>query len=96
MNFMTADQGYEFLISKITESMDVHSPKKLIKINSDEKFNEPWLSVSIKRSNQKCRKLCAKARASGLSSDYERYRAYRNALNRIKYHEKCTHYDNLF
>ena len=93
---MSTDTSYEYLTSTITAVLDRHSPKKVIKIHADERFVEPWLTVSIKKCNQKCRKLCAKAKRTGLPTDHDTYVGYRNALRRVKVIEKRNYYHNLF
>ena len=76
--------------------MDKHAPIKKLKIKADTPFREPWLTVKLKRYNQKCRKLCNKARVSGLEIDFIKYKQYHNTLNRLKLHEKRVHYSDLF
>ena len=93
---MTIDNSYKFLIDSITSVMDKHAPKKIVKIINSEKFREPWMTVSIKRANAKARTLCKKAKETGLQKDIDRYKLYRNMLNRIKLHEKRIHYTELF
>ena len=84
------------MMSVITAAMDLFAHKKEIQLKCDEKFREPWLTVSMKRCNQKCRKLCDKARRTSLEIDHIKYKKYRNVLNRIKVHEKRVHYSTLF
>ena len=90
------NDGYNFLISAITKVLDIHVPKKLIKIRECDKFREPWMTVKIRNYNARCRKLCNKARISGKESDFRKYKQYRNILNRLKVFEKRNHYDDLF
>ena len=59
---LDVNAGYEFLVSAITEALDKHAPKRTIILRSDEKFREPWLTIKLKKYNQKCHKLCNKAR----------------------------------
>ena len=93
---LNVNDGYSYLNKVVTDMMDKHAPKKLVKVKIDDKFYEPWMTVGIKRSNRKCRLLCNKARCSGLMSDQQLYKDYRNALNRIKLHEKRVHYESVF
>ena len=67
-----------------------------MRIRPDDRFVEPWLTVSIKKCNQKSRKLNKKANNSGLESDYRKYKEYRNVLNKIKQSEKRKCYNELF
>ena len=90
------NDGYNFLISPITKVLDIHVPKKLIKIRECDKFREPWMTVKIRKYNARCRKLCNKARISGKESDFRKYKQYRNILNKLKVFEKRNHYDDLF
>ena len=90
------NEGYEFLSTAIQEALDTHAPKRTVTVRSDERFREAWLTVKIKKYNQKCRRLCSRAKDSGLLSDFQKYKNYRNVLNRIKLHEKRVHYSNLF
>ena len=52
--------------------------------------------VSLRKYSSKCRKLCHKARLTKQNSDFERYKKYRNILNRLKLSEKKKHYTELF
>ena len=90
------DESYQYLINVINEKLDLYAPKKCITITHDERFREAWLTVKLKIYNQKCRKLCNRARASGSETDHKRYRQYRNVLNQIKLYEKRTLYAQLF
>ena len=92
----SVDDSYNYLSNTITDVLNVYALVKCVKISLDEKFREPWMTVSIKRSSQKCRKLCAKANKSKLESDYKKYKLYRNVLNKIKQREERTHYVDLF
>ena len=93
---MGASDGYGYLIQKITESLDEHAPRKYIKIRMCDKFRDPWMTVQIKCYNLKSRKLCDKARITGMKSDYVKYKRYRNTLNRIKLYKRKKHYEQLF
>ena len=92
---MSVDESYAYLISVITDVMNVHAPKKCVKIRIDDQFREPWLTVKLKKYNQKCRKLCNKARRTQSESDHRYYRSYRNTLNRLKEFEKRCHYKEV-
>ena len=96
MYSMNVNDAYSYLINVINGMLDTHAPKKVIVIKHDEKFREAWLTVWMLKYNQKCHKLCNKARKTGKEDDHKFYRAYRNALNRIKLHEKRQHYKQLF
>ena len=52
--------------------------------------------VKILKYNNKCRKLCAKARKSGKSADYTRYKQYHSTLNRLKLSESRLFYAHVF
>ena len=93
---LTVDKSYLYLNTVITKALDDCIPKKLVKIKGDDKFNEPWLTVGIKKCNSKSRHLCNKARNSGVETDLIRYKNYRNSLNRIKLYAKRKHYKGLF
>ena len=71
---LSVNDGYKFLLCKITEALDAYAPKKTIKVRVDEKFREPWLTVNIEKCNRKCQKLCNKAKMSGDNVDYVRYK----------------------
>ena len=88
--------SYPYLVNVITKMLDKHAPIKKVIIKSSEKFREPWMTLSIKKCNQKSRKLCKLAKNSKLRKDYDRFKQYRNALNRIKLSEKHQHYKDLF
>ena len=90
VNHLNVNTGYAYLVNEITRSMDQHAPKKVIRLKADEQFREPWLTVQLKHYNQKCRKLCNKARVSGSVKDHEYYKQYHNTLNRLKLHKKPT------
>ena len=96
INCLSVDDGYEYLINVITETLDIHAPKKLIKLKSCDKFREPWMNVRLKRYNAKCHKLCNKARLSGKEIDHVKYKLYCNTLRRVKAYEKKCYYEDLF
>ena len=87
---------YETLAKVIAESFDRHAPSKVIKIRACDKFCEAWMTVSIKKYNAKCCRLCNKAHLTGSLNDITKYKQYRNTLNKIKQHGKKMHYDDLF
>ena len=93
---MEVNDSYKYLSDAIQTALDEYAPLKKVKINPDERFHEPWLSVTIKRCNQKSRKLCNRAKMSGLKADQQKYVVYRNVLNRIKQYEKRKFYADLF
>ena len=93
---MDVNDSYSYLISVITKALNRYAPSCSVKIRIDEKFREPWLTVKLRKYNQKCRRLCMKAKNSGLECDHIKYGQYRNILNRIKLHEKRAHYSELF
>ena len=93
---LNVNDAYDYLISVITGKLDEFCPKQLIKLRNCDKFREPWMTVKIKRFNQKCRKLCNKAHLSGLKKDIIAYKQYRSILNKIKNFEKKEHYESLF
>ena len=87
---------YDYLIDKITNELDVHAPKKVVRITSRESFSQPWMHVKLLKYNSKCRKLYNKARLSESESDYKKYRLYRQTLVKLKRYEKVKFYDELF
>ena len=93
---MSVNESYEYLISVITNALDKIAPKKLIKLRIDEKFREPWMTVKLKKYNNKCRKLCNKAKNSGLKKDHDFYKKYRNTVNKLKLLDKKAHYKEAF
>ena len=93
---ISVNDSYEYLSNTIENSLNKHAPKKTVKIRADERFMEPWLTVKIQKYNQKCRKLCDRARTSKDPAKFNKYKEYRNALNRIKHHEKRAYYKELF
>ena len=93
---MSSSDGYKYLVTIITEALDLFVPKKTIYLHADEKFREPWLTVNLMKYNQKCKKLCTKAKATGHPDDVSRYRCYHNVLTRLKLHEKKQHYKEVF
>ena len=88
IDMVSCSDAYEYLIQIITESLDKHAPKKVVKLSVDEKFCEPWLTVQLMKYNSKCRKLCVKSKSTGNPDDVLKYRRYRNVLNRLKLYEK--------
>ena len=92
----SVNDSYEFLLNAITTVLDRHASVKLVKYYADEKFREPWLTVGLKKSAQKCRRLCKRANQSRLDKDFVYYKKYRNALNRARSCQKKSHYSELF
>ena len=93
---VSVDDCYMYLVDAIEQQLNEHAPKRVVKIRPDERFVEPWISVSIKRCNRKSRHLCKKAKQSGLEEDLVKYKTYRNTLNRVKLFEKKQCYGELF
>ena len=50
----------------------------------------------LQKYNINCRKLCNRARLSGLEIDFQRYKKYQNTLNRLKLYERRWHYNDVF
>ena len=69
---MEVNNSYKFLISTITEALDMYASIKTIKIRNDDRFREGWLTVSLRKHNQKSRKLCNKARKYGPEKDFKK------------------------
>ena len=93
---MGVNESYVFFRDKITDALNKYEPLKRRIINSKDVIRDPWMSVSLLKCNQKCRKLCKMATQSGLSMHMERYRKYRQALNRVKQYAKKSFYANVF
>ena len=93
---LDVNSAYKFLLDRITDAFDEFALLKRIKIKQCDLFREPWMSVNLRKYASKSRKLCNKARISGNPADFEKYKSYRNVLNRIKLHIKRDHYSNLF
>ena len=90
------NDGYNSLLSVITEALDLYAPKKKIVLTADNKFNEPWLLVKLLKYNRKSRQLCNRAHKTGDVADFRKYRNYRNILNRLKVYEKKCYYSDFF
>ena len=56
----------EYLNGIVIDALDRYARKKQVKIRSDKHFREGWLTVKLKKYNNKCCKLCNKARIFGL------------------------------
>ena len=93
---LSVSESYQFLVHAITEVLDRYAPKKLITVKNCDKFREGWFTVGLKRGNVKCRKLCKKAKLSGRKEDFDKYRNYRQVLDRLKKHEQLSHYKSVF
>ena len=96
VNVLSIDAAYQYLVNRITDAMDEFAPKKTVVIKQYDKFREPWFTVAMKKCNSKCRKLCKKARLSGDRNDFQKYKTYRNVLNKVKDCEKRKFYAELF
>ena len=95
INDMIVNDSYVYLVNTITEYLDEVAPKKIVKVRTDEQFREPWVTVNLKKCDNKCRKLCNKARRTKSKIDHDYYKCYRNTLNRLKLHEKRKHYKEI-
>ena len=96
MNNMTVDELYEYLVMIITKYLDELTLKVTMLLTNKEVFREPWMNIKLCKMNKKCKKLFKKVRISGSIVDLNRYKCYRQALNRLKLHEKRVFYDALF
>ena len=54
------------------------------------------MSVKLCKLNSKCKRLFKHARVSKDANKLMRYKSYRKVLNRLKLHEKCKFYKDLF
>ena len=70
IEFLPVDEGYNYFNLVITKYLDQFPPKKTITVRSDDRFVEAWLTVKLCKYNAKSRKLCNKARQTGLPEDH--------------------------
>ena len=75
--------------------MDQVTPEVTVRISAKQKFTDPWMTLRIKNSNNKCQRLYKEMLKKGCSEGIEsKYKAYRNALNRLKCQAKWDYYTN--
>ena len=67
---LTVNESYQYFANIIEGVLDTRAPLKCIVICNDDKFREPWITVSIKKCNRKCRVLCNRAKTTGDESDH--------------------------
>ena len=96
LNDLGVDESYSTLFRIINDTINEFAPIKRVCVRCDDVFREGWFTASLTKCNKKCRKLCMKAKQTGSESDLNRYRNYRKVLNRIKLHEKRSHYAKVF
>ena len=75
--------------------MDDVAPEVTVRISSKRKIHKPWLALGLERSNHKCQKLYKKTLTSGCTEgDLQKYKSYRNILNRAKYTAMHNYYNS--
>ena len=74
--------------------VDIHLPEKEVTIPYKQYICEPWLSKSLIKCGKKQLKLFEKYMKGRNSDDHERYKQYRNALQKIKRRAKRDFYTN--
>ena len=99
LNTMDVDTGYDYLISKITESLNEYSPE--IKKTINNKFllspANPWMTNGLITSMKRKNKLYRKAKGKSKDTEcYKNYTNFRNLYNRLIKQSKKFYYDNEF
>ena len=90
------NRAYDYVVSVISEGMDLFMPKKEINICNKQSFSEPWMTVLLSKFNKKQRKLHKLSIADPSEKNVTAYKRYRNSLNRIRKFNKREFYEKLF
>ena len=88
------NEKYDLFIDELTTMVDSHLPEKEVTIPHKQYICEPWLSKSLIKCGKKQLKLFEKYMKGGNSDDHERYKQYRNTLQKIKRRAKREFYTN--
>lgn len=94
LNQLDSNDGYNLLVTKITESLNKYAPQKETKLPSKLAIQEPWMTRGLLKSSIKCDRMYKSV--IGISKDsekYLRYKTYRNQYNYIKRRAKIEYYN---
>ena len=93
---LDANLSYEYLVKTIMNYLDEVAPLRQIFISGKDYFVEPWMNVKLCKYKRKCKSLFSRARLHTDEQSYDRYKRYRQILNKLKRFEKRTFYATLF
>ena len=93
---VTVNDRFSRFHNKISDMIDAHVPLRLCKVNPKKLRKEPWLTNGLCTSISKCKQLyklsiCKNSPDSAI----EKYKNYRNCLNKLKRHANQTLCINL-
>lgn len=89
----SSDEAYCTFISSISETFEKHFPLKKIKCNTFKK-RKPWLSLGLIVSCKKRTKLFFKYKSKPTNYRLNKYKTYRNKLNRLLRVAKREYFSN--
>ena len=87
------NDGYNALISRITDALNLYAPIKMIRIPAKYVINEPWMTKGLMKSSRTCDKMYSKVLGLDKNSEkYMKYKKFRNLYNSLKRRGKITYY----
>ena len=94
LNNTDVNTNFNHFVQVINEKMDEVTPVKLVRISGRRCFVEPWMTTGIKESFKKCKELYKITLQKDTHPEsVERYKAYRNAFNKLKCRTKSDYYN---
>ena len=90
---LSAQNGYSFIVDKITKVLDTIAPEKSYKIDPSKIIREPWMTPGLIKSSKLCDKKYKKS--CGLDKSHPKvieYKDYRNLYNIMKRKAKRSYY----
>ena len=95
LNSENCNTNFNKFGEELKRTMDDIAPEVIIRISGHRRFTEPWMTMGIEASNNKCQKLYQKMLIKNWDTDtQQKYRMFRNTLNRVKRHAKLNYYNN--
>ena len=85
--------AYNILVEKITETLDIHAPEKLVTISPKYIIREPWMTSGLLKSSMTCSKMYKKVLGKNINDPkYLEYIEFRNKYNSLKRITKKKYY----
>ena len=94
LNNDNSNENFDLFTNELTNIMDSVVPIVTIRISGRRKFTEPWMTTGIETSTKKCHHLYKETlKQNSIEEQSQKYKEYRNTLNRVKRHAKITYYN---
>ena len=94
LNTLNIDNGYDYLVNKITEALNLYAPEKTKKFNNKYLPKNIWMTPGLINSLKKKNKLFNKQKGKPLDSlEHQTYITFRNLYNKTIRAAKFNYYN---